>query len=198
MQLPDGDVLIFDLECRPTAWIGGDFVGRSLTAYAYTYLHSDEVVADAILPGDQERFALMVISIASAVETADVNVGHYIKGFDLPLLNADLERIHQVTLPRMVVVDTKIDRITGLGISESLENLAARYELNVQKMDMREPYWEEFNLWQTPKSRQRVLDRVTSDILATKELYLALEAEGRLKSPSIWDPTKAKMPRYRA
>lgn len=197
MRLPEGDVLIFDMEARPTAWIGGDYVGRSSTAYAFTYLHSDEVWSDAIVAGDLSHFEQMVIDLAAAVDTCSVAVGHYIKGFDLPLLSADLERVRQPGLSRTVCVDTKIDRIQGLGISESLENLAARYELDVQKMDMREPYWEEFNLWQTPASRERVLQRVTSDILATKELYLALEEAGRLKNPSIWDPSTKKMPRYR-
>ena len=44
-------VLIFDIEARPTAWIGGDFVGRTMTAYAFTYLDDDEVVSDAITAG---------------------------------------------------------------------------------------------------------------------------------------------------
>ena len=189
-------VLIFDIEARPTAWIGGDFVGRTMTAYAFTYLDDDEVVSDAITAGDKDRFKFMAIELAAALETATLCVGHFIRGFDLPVINADLERVRQKSLPRLLTADTKSDRLQGVGLSESLENLSARYELNVQKMDMREPYWEEFNLWQTPESRKKVLKRVETDILGTKELYKALLEAGRLKGPKAWDPSNAKMMRY--
>lgn len=194
----DGGVLIFDIECRPTAWIGGDYVGRSLTAYAIGYLDRDEIENDAILPGDREHFELMMIRLAAALESADLVVGHYIRGFDLPVVNADLERVFQKSLPRMMALDTKIDRLQGLGLSESLENLSARYKLDTEKMTMHEPWWEEFNLWQTPETRKLVMQRNRQDVQGTKELYLALESAGRLKAPKPWDPANAKLPRYRA
>lgn len=189
-------VLIFDIEARPTAWIGGDFVGRTMTAYAFTYLDDDEVYSDAITAGDKDRFAMMCVSLASALETATLVVGHFIRGFDLPVINADLERVKQGSLPRLMTADTKSDRLQGVGISESLENLSARYELEVQKMAMNEPSWEEFNLWQTPESRRKVIQRCETDILGTKELYKALLEAGRLKAPKAWDPSNAKMMRY--
>lgn len=191
-----GDVVIFDLEVRPTAWIGGDYVGRTMTAYAFMYLDSDEVYSDAIHAGNPDHFIDMVVAIASAVETSTLAVGHWIRGFDLPVLNADLERVKQTSLPRLMTVDTKSDRLQINGLSQSLENLAARYDLSVQKMDMREPWWEEFNCWQTPASREKVLARVESDIRATKELYKAMLDAGRLKAPKAWDPTNARFARY--
>ncbi len=200
MLLPEGKVLIFDMEARPTAWIGGDYVGRSSTAFAYSFLNEDTVAVDAILPGEgaQQYWEDMVLRLVFAVERSDVVVGHYIRGFDLPLLNSDLERIGQPSLGRTLAVDTKTDRLQGNGLSESLENLMARYDLESEKMAMHEPWWEEFNLWQTPRSRARVMERVTSDVIGTKELYRALLDVDRLKVPSAWDPAKSKLPHYRS
>lgn len=191
-------VLIFDIEARPTAWIGGDYVGRTMTAYAYKYLGSDRIESDAIHAGDYAHWKLMVLRLAAAIESSTMAVGHYIRGFDLDVVNADLERVGSSSLPRLMSTDTKIDRLKGLGISESLENLMARYDLESEKMAMREPWWEEFNCWQTPESRKTVLERVRSDVTGTEELYLALLEAGRLKTPQAWDPATAKRPRYRA
>lgn len=190
--------LIFDIEARPTAWIGGDYVGRTMTAYAYKYLGDDRIEYDAIHPGDKTHWKLMVTRLASALETSTLAIGHYIRGFDLDVINADLERIGSATLPRLMTTDTKIDRLKGLGISESLENLSARYDLETEKFTMKEPWWEDFNCWQTPKTRKTVLQRVKTDVIETEELYLALLEAGRLKTPEAWDPTTAKRPRYRA
>ena len=197
MRLDSGRVIIFDLEARPTAWIGGDFVGRTSTAYAYSYLDEDKVTSDVIRAGDYSYWAELVDEIALRVEDATLPVGHWIRGFDLPLLNADLERIGKPSLSRTLTIDTKTDRMQGDGISQSLENLASRYDLETQKMTMHEPWWEEFNLWQTKRTRDLVRERVESDVRATKELYLAMEAAGRLKAPAVWDPAKAKLSRYR-
>lgn len=202
MQFDGGDVLIFDLEARPTAWIGGDYVGRSITAFAYCYLDSDEVVCETLLGGTttaEARIAhqqIMVNKVAAAVETADLVIGHWVRGFDLPLLNAELERWRGAPLPRLMTIDTKSDRLVGSGLSQSLENLAFRYDTSVQKMDMREPMWEEYNLWQTDRSIEWVASRVSSDILATRELYVAMDEAGRLNGPKAWDPASASLPRY--
>lgn len=196
---PNADsVLFFDIEARPTAWIGGDYVGRTMTAYAYSYLDEEHIASDAIRAGDRAGWERMVIHIASVLESSTMAVGHYIRGFDLDVINADLERIGQKSLPRLMTTDTKIDRLKGLGISESLENLMSRYDLRTEKMSMHEPWWDEFNCWQTERTRKLVLERVRSDVEGSKELYKALLAAGRLKTPAAWDPTTAKRPRYRA
>lgn len=197
MRLPKGKILTFDLEARPTAWIGGDYVGRSLTAYAFKYLGEDKTYRDAIKPGDYDHWAMMVEHLAEAVDEATLCVGHYVRGFDFPLLNADLERVGAPSLSRRLSIDTKIDRLQGDGLSQSLENLANRYELDTQKMPMREPMWEEFNLWQTERSRKWVIERVVTDVQGTEQLFVALEKAGRLKTPAAWDPARSKIPRYR-
>ena len=197
LTIDEPSILVFDMEARPTAWIGGDYVGRTMTAYACSYLDSEFIESDVIAAGDYARWKDMVTILAENLEHADIVVGHYIRGFDLPLLNADLERIGAVSLPRLLALDTKIDRKQGNGLSESLENLLARYDLPEQKMSMKEPWWEEFNLWQTERTRTLVRERVESDVAGTKALYRAMIEADRLKEPKAWDPTSAKIPRYR-
>ncbi len=190
-------ILVFDCECRPTAWFGGDYVGRSLTAVAWSWL-DDETVASSVLTRLMESTAPLLDEFLYEYEAADVVVGHYIRGFDLPLINGDCERLAWPTLDQKLSVDTKIDRVSTLGISESLENLVNRYELEHPKIPMSEPQWEEHNLWQTPRSCAWVAERVEGDVIATKELYRHLSQEGRLKPAKLWDPRAAKLPRYRA
>jgi len=191
------DILIFDCEVRPTAWIGGDFVGRSLTAASFSWLDEDYVHTD-IITRDSTNTIDIVNPIAAALESADLAVGHFIRGFDFVVINGELERNGMSPLQKVNTIDTKMDRLATSGLSESLANLIARYELENDKMDMREPMWEEFNLWQTPRSVAWVRQRVESDVAATKELFVALREAGRLKDTKVWTPEAGKMPRYRA
>jgi hypothetical protein len=197
MKSPSGDVLIFDMEARPTAWFGGDFVGRAMTAFACCTLSDPRPYSVVLTRKDRSTYK-MAAELESLIADAALSVGHYVRGFDFPLLAAELERNNLPSLGRTLALDTKMDRKQSMGISESLENLAARYDLTVQKMGMHEPWWEEFNLWQTPRSVELVRSRVESDILATRELYIAMEKAGRLKKPKAWDPETSKLPRYRA
>lgn len=190
-------VLIFDTEARPTAWFGGDYVGKSMTAAAWIWNDDDAKPFRAAISREDTDTKSVVIPLLRAIKMADIVVGHFIRGYDLPLLSAELERNDLDPLEVLMTIDTKLDRKQQIGLSESLENLAARYELEEQKLSMNEPSWEEFNLWQTERSRTKVLDRVESDILSTRELYRELLAEGRLKGPKAWSPDQARMPRYR-
>jgi hypothetical protein len=191
-------VLVFDIECRPTAWFGGDFVGKSITAAAWLWLDNvDEVFSSAITMADINAESV-VRPLVDAIEDADMVVGHFVRGFDLPVLSGDIERLGWEPLSPVLTHDTKLDRKQTMGISESLENLSARYELVNEKMSMHEPWWEQFNLWQTPESRRLVLARVEQDIRGTAELYQRMLEEGRMKSPKVWSPDQSKMPRYRS
>jgi len=191
------EILVFDCEARPTAWISGDFVGKSMTAVSWSWVGSD-LVHSRVLTREMYDTAGLLPDFLAALECADVVVGHYIRGFDLPLICGDLERLGWAPLNPTLTIDTKSDRLTTLGLSESLGNLAARYEVDHEKLPMTEPMWEEHNLWQTPRSVEWVRERVEGDVIANKDLYIELLIEERLRSPKVWDPAGAKMPRYRA
>jgi hypothetical protein len=187
-------ILVFDLECRPTAWYGGDYVGKSLTAVGWSWL--DGNVSTTVLTREMTSTEPLLWDFLTDFESADIVVGHFIRGFDLPLLNAEVESLGWSSISPVLTVDTKSDRLTTLGISESLENLVARYELEHDKIPMSEPRWTEHNLWQTPRSVEWVRTRVSGDVTSTKELYLALQ--DRLRKPKVWDPAASKLPRYRS
>lgn len=191
------DILIFDVEVRPTAWIGGDFVGRSMTCASYSWLDEDYVSTNIITRESTSNFDV-VIPLASAIEAADLAVGHFIRGFDFTVLSGDLERNGLAPLEKVNTIDTKMDRLATSGLSESLENLIARYKLDTEKLRMSEPDWEAFNLYQPPALVEKVRARCESDVKATKELFVALRDAGRLKDTKVWTPEMKKVPRYRA
>jgi len=190
-------ILVFDCEARPTAWISGDFVGKSITAAAWSWLGGEEVYSRVLVRSDLST-APILSPFLEDLKHADIVVGHFIRGFDLPLISADLERLGWEPLDPLLTIDTKSDRLTTLGLSESLGNLVSRYEVGHEKMPMTEPQWEEHNLWQTDRSVQWVRERVESDVVANKALFIELSEEDRLKPPKVWDPAGAKMPRYRS
>lgn len=196
--LPTTSILFFDIEVRPTAWIGGDYVGRSLTAYAFMWDDGGDTIHASAISRTSQGTASLASELACEIEAADLVVGHYIRGFDLPVLNAELERNELPMLRDVLTIDTKLDRKMTSGISESLENLGYRHGLPTAKHPMSEPWWEEFNLWQTPESRRRVIDRVSADVKETRELYHALHNQDYLRPPKVWSSNSARMPRYRA
>ena len=192
----DVPVLVMDFEARPTAWISGDFVGKSITAVGWVWRH--EGVANSVVLTHRMKSAAAIVDAASEqlLKYDDVLVvGHYLRGYDLPVLNADRERLGHGSLPKLLTHDTKLDRKQGIGLSESLDNLVIRYELEHEKMPMHEPWWEEHNLWQTPRSVAWVKERVERDVLANLDLYEHIR--DRMRPPKVWDPNGSKMPRYR-
>jgi len=192
----DVPVLSLDFEARPTAWIAGDFVGKSTTAVGWVWRH-EGTAHSVVLNRKMTSVAPIVDAINEQIFKYDevLLVGHYLRGYDLPVLNADRERLGYDSLPKLLTHDTKLDRKQGIGLSESLENLVTRYELEHEKMPMHEPWWEEHNLLQTPRSVKWVKERVERDVLATLDLYEVML--GRMKAPKVWDPNGSKMPRYR-
>lgn len=194
-DLAPSKVLIFDIECRPTAWFGGDYVGKSITAAAWAWLDEAEPHS-VVLDRDMESTGLIMEGIVEAIESADLVVGHYIRGFDLPVLSGELETLGWAPFEPMLTIDTKTDRFKSMGISQSLENLVSRYELEHAKVPMSEPRWAEHNLWQTPRSVEWVRQRVEGDVVSTKELYVAMA--DRLKGPKAWDPQGNAQAKYQA
>src|SRR4051812_11930508 len=92
-------ILDFDVECRPLAWYGGDWVTKQPTAIAWKFIGEPGGIGVAWIGAsdrssrvlDEER--LMLLAFVDAYDSADVVTGHYIRGFDLPLINGALDRL---------------------------------------------------------------------------------------------------------
>src|SRR4029077_888621 len=83
-----------------------------------------------------EEEVAMLAAFREAYDAADIVTGHYIRGFDLPILNARMMRHGLPLLGSTMAQDTKGDLARGQGLSKSQENLGAMFELRHPKVPM--------------------------------------------------------------
>lgn len=178
-------ILDLDAECLPGHWIGGDWVSKIMTAIAWSWVGQTAVAVMTHYDHEPEE---MAVKVAEQIEEADVVVGHFIRGFDLRLINGNLLRGKNRSLRQVMTHDTKLDlKVTG-GRSLSQKNLAAELGLRHPKIDVTLPEWEGFNL-RRRGFKQKGIDRVRGDVLQNKEMYERLKLLGWLKAPSLWTPS---------
>lgn len=184
----------FDMECLPGHWIGGDYVSKVVTAAAWSWRGSDFVNVRTHYDCEP-RF--IVRALAKHIRSADIVTGHYIRGFDLPLLNGALLREGEEPLEQVLTVDTKMDLLKTHGRSQSQKNLAGLLGVPAPKVDLTLGEWEQFNL-KHPDFRDRGEIRVVGDVIQHKQLYQALEDRGWLGSPKVWSSASKASGRYHA
>lgn len=186
-------VLYFDLECRPGHWIGGDYVSKVLTAAAWSWNDAPKIEH---LTHYDEKPGYIAEVMAEQLDQADMCVGHYIRGFDLPLLNGELLRNNSISLGSVLALDTKLDLLSLHGRSQSQENLALQLGIPAPKVRVGLPEWEAFN-GREPGADVKIRERVTSDVIQNRVLRTTLAGLGWLDAPKVWRPDKAKAAFYR-
>src|SRR3990167_7531487 len=127
-------VLDFDVEARPLHWISGDYVSKEITAMAWAWTDTPDDVACYLL-GESDPVA-MLKAFRAAYDRADMVTGHFIRGYDLPMVNGALTEYQLPTLTEKLTQDTKIDLVRRQGLSSSQENLGAMLRLDHQKVKM--------------------------------------------------------------
>lgn len=184
-------VLDFDCECRPLAWYGGDFVTKQPTAIAWSFIGEKSGIDVAVI-GESDRSSrvleeeeTMLRRFIVAYNDADVVTGHYIRGFDLPLLNGALMRLGLPLLTDKRAQDTKGDLVRGQGISKSQENLGAMYELKHPKVPMNTALWAKGNML-LPEGIEASRRRVIGDVAQHIELRQEMLDRGHLGAPVLW------------
>jgi len=186
-------ILDFDCEARPLSWINADYVSKELTAVAWKFIGSRDSV-ECYLLGLHEPTE-MIEAFRDAYNTADIVTGHYIRGFDLPLLNGSLIDLQLPILDPKLVQDTKDDLVKFAGISKSQENLAAGFDLHRRKAHLHQAAWRDANrLTQTGLDETR--RRVVSDVKQHIELRAKLLRLGYLGPPRLWTPDRGRMAAY--
>lgn len=181
-------ILVFDFEARPVAFYGGDYVTKQITAVGSAYIDDPQgTLEDAVLTKDDRSFRRMLRHTVARFEEADMLVGHYIRGFDLPLLNANLFHEGLPLLGPLEVIDTKGALPKMHGISKSMENLGATLDLDHEKVGMNTEKWWKANTL-TKKGIEAARVRVRGDVLENAEMFAALHARGALGSSTVWDP----------
>lgn len=186
-------LLDIDVECLPGHWIGGDYVSKIITAVAWKWIGTREPVQ--VLTHYDHDPAEMSARLAEQIAEADIVVGHYIRGFDLPLLNGNLLRTEQGPIGRVLAHDTKLDLVKAHGRSLSQENLASQIGVSKPKVKVTLPEWEAFNT-RTPGSREKGIERVKGDVLQNIEMRARLIELGWLGPPRPWSDKPTKTARY--
>jgi len=185
-------VLDFDVECRPLHFYG-DYVSKEITAIAWAWTdHPDDVTC--LLLGEVDG-RTMLERFVDAYNQADLVTGHFVTGFDLPLLNAALLEQQMAPLGDKLVCDTKVHLIQRHGLSGSQENLGATLGLDHPKVGMNQASWRAANRL-TPEGLALVRERVAGDVKQHIELRERLLALGYLKPPRIWRSQSARLESY--
>jgi hypothetical protein len=136
---------------------------------------------------DEGDMQLMLGKFRKAWDAADVVTGHYIRKFDLPILQGSLFEFGFPLLDQKLVVDTKTDLVGIAGMSLSQENLSALKELEESKFHMNDNWWRKVARLQ-PEGLRLAHTRVTKDVIQHQKLRAALAEAGALNPPSLWTP----------
>lgn len=194
-------ILDFDIEVRPLAFYGGDQVTKQVTAIAWAWAEDDPYIESRLL-GDpiqvgETSDGLGIYRTATVDDlldefipvllSADVVTGHFIRGFDLPVLNAQLLRLRRPGLPTLTTEDTKGDLDKMSGISKSQENLGATLGTPAPKVGMNTAAWEAGNTL-TREGRDLVRERVEGDVSQHLQLRRELIEAGFLGRTRAWTP----------
>lgn len=184
-------VLDFDVEARPLHWISGDYVSKEITAIAWAFI--GEPAVECYLLGESSS-RLMLSRFVEAYNRADMVTGHYIRGYDLPMVNGALTELLMPPLMDKLAQDTKTDLIPSAGLSKSQENIGAMLHLDHPKVKMDQASWRDANRL-TPEGRAKARQRVTGDVLQHIEMRARLLELGYLTPPRVWKST-SEIPVY--
>jgi hypothetical protein len=199
MKLSRTAILDIDVECRPLSWINADYVSREITAVAWKWLEQESSINPGVILLGNRFFGGHKVTMEEVyedwrrdlqvfrgvLEVADVLTGHFLRGFDLPLIQGTFIEYGLPLMGDKLTVDTKLDFVKRSGISLSQENLGAMFELNHPKVHMNQQQWRDGNRLLAHGIRE-VRDRVMGDVLEHIELYNTLQGKGLLAPPRVW------------
>ena len=178
-------VLDFDVECRPLHFYG-DYVSKEITAIAWAWCDQPEDVTCCLL--GEMALPDMLRRFRDAFDAADMLTGHFIRGFDLPLIQGQLTELQLPTLNDKNTHDTKLDLVRRHGFSGSQENLGATLGLTNPKVQMNQATWRAANRL-TPEGLELVRERVIGDVKQHIEMRKRLLELGYLGPPTMWRGT---------
>lgn len=179
-------ILDFDIENRPLTYLGEGFTTGDVTAIAWGWADEEQVYCELQTKreGSLDR---MLRLFREAYEEADMVTGHFIRGYDLPVLNGAMMEVNIAHLGPKLTCDTKNDLLKRKYISVSQENLAEMLDLPEPKVHMNTPRWRRANRL-TPEGVELSRVRCVGDVVQHKELRLELLRRDWLAGPSVWRP----------
>jgi hypothetical protein len=185
-------VLDFDCECRPLHFYG-DYVSKEITAIAWAWVDAPADVT-CLLLGEME-LPDMLAAFTRAWDEADLVTGHFIRGFDIPLIQGALTEQRMPTLRDKMTHDTKLDLVRRHGISGSQENIGSMLGLSYPKVGMNQTTWRAANRL-TPDGLEEVRKRAIGDVQQHIEMRAKLLELGYLAAPKKWRGGSARAEDY--
>jgi hypothetical protein len=176
-------VLDFDVEARPLHWISGDYVSKEVTAIAWAWTDQPKAVKCYLL-GECDPVE-MLEAFRADFDQADMVTGHYIRGYDLPMVNGALTEYQRPVLGDVLAQDTKLDLVRRQGLSSSQENIGAMLQLVNPKVKMDQKKWRDANRL-TKAGRAATRERVMGDVRQHIEMRKKLLELGYLGAPKLW------------
>ncbi len=182
-------IVDFDIEMRPLGWYGGDFVHAEPTAIGYLYLNGPR-------KGEREALCLtkrkgsmeaMLSAFRDIYDDADMLTGHYIRGFDLPRLQAAYIEFELPLLGPILTHDTKLDLIRFSGMSKSQMNIGSLFATEAPKVNMTMADWRDANRL-TATGIDKTIGRVLGDVDQHRQMRRAMLDAGILGPPKMWYP----------
>ena len=178
-------VLDFDVEARPLHWINDEYVSKEITAIAWAWCDEPDHVVSVLL-GEWPAEA-MLTAFRAAYDQADMVTGHYIRGYDLPMLNGAMTEYELPPLDKKLTQDTKLDLVKRAGLSGSQENIGSMLGLAHDKVSMNQTRWRAANRL-TPEGLAIVRQRVVGDVQQHIEMRTRLLELGYLGNAVLWKP----------
>lgn len=138
----------------------------------------------------------MLKAFVKRYNEAGIVAGHYIRGFDLPLINWALAEHGLPVLGMKDTHDTKEALVKMHGVSKSQENLASFLGLQNPKVGMNMENWRSANRLD-PSGIEYAVVRCEGDVLQNIEMRAELMQRGLLGPPKPWTPGPGNhAPRY--
>lgn len=177
-------ILDFDIENRPLAYLGHDYMTAEITAIACGWTDQKKVHVWALGEHSGEQ---VLRCFREFYDQADVVTGHYIRKHDLPIINGAMLEHVLPPLSEKMTSDTKLDLVKFQQLSASQENLSEMLGISEGKFHMNQPRWREANRL-TPEGIALTKKRVTDDVRQHRELRRKLIELGALKPARMWRP----------
>lgn len=180
-------ILDFDIETRRVGFhSAGKFSpdGCEPVAIAASWTHQQRVHCWLVTEHGPEE---MLRRFRAMWDAAGIVTGHYIRKFDLPILNGAMLEHGLPLLTAKLTSDTQGDLTRRAGLSASQENLGLMLGLEASKFHMADNDWRAVARLE-PKAMAACRRRVTDDVKQHKELRTRLAEARALKMPRRWAP----------
>lgn len=178
-------ILDFDCECRPLSYLGSDYTTGEITAIACAWIVNGKARDTQVWALGEHTSEEIALGFLERYNEADMVTGHFIRGFDLPLVNGLMLDNDLAPLSDKLSHDTKNDLRRRKYVSASQENLGYSLGLKAPKVQMNQQKWREANRL-TPEGIALTKKRVLGDVKQHVQLRERLIELGWLDGPKVW------------